>query len=65
MAVAFLICHLYQLKELEKLLLMVPLGGKKSHGQKDLEPFPFPGGKAAVQAKVFILDSFLVCLKLE
>ena len=45
MAVAFLICHLYQLKELEKLLLMVPLGGEKSHGQNELEPFPFPRGK--------------------
>ena len=45
MAVAFLICHLYQLLELEKLLLMVPLGGEKSHGQNELEPFPFPGGK--------------------
>ena len=51
MAVAFLICHLYQLKELEKLLLMVPLGGEKSHGQNELEPFPFPGGKQQFKAE--------------
>ena len=44
MAVAVLICHLYQLKEHEKLLLMVPLGGEKRDGQNELEPFPFPGG---------------------
>ena len=24
---------------------MVPLGCEKSHGQNELEPFPFPGGK--------------------
>ena len=66
MAVAFLICHLYQLKELEKLLLMVPLGGEKSHGQNELEPSPFPGGKQQLkmpgQAKVFfsIAESGLI-----
>ena len=42
---AFLLCHLYQVKENEKLLLMVPLGGEKSYRNKELEPFPFPGGK--------------------
>ena len=29
---------------------MVPLGGEKCHGQNELEPFPFPGGNAAVQS---------------
>ena len=26
------------------------LGGEKCHGQNELEPFPFPGGNAAVQS---------------
>ena len=54
MAVAVLICHLYQVKEHEKLLPMVPLGGENRDGQNELEPFWFPGGTQQFKMPVLV-----------